>query len=84
MQVTGSSNFGHGVCCKPNSTNEHCVSGSGGHTCSQPVSETETSAEYKNILTDGINYQMFAFCPKTNPKTCGISNSVIEDTESAF
>ena len=36
MQVTGSSNFGHGICCKPESTHENCVS-NGYQTCSQPV-----------------------------------------------
>ena len=81
IKVTGSSNFGHGVCCKPGSTNEHCVSGSGDHICSQPVLDQDTSDKYKNILTGGKNHQMFAFCPKTNPKMCGISNSKVEDNE---
>jgi hypothetical protein len=82
--TTGSSNFGHGVCCKPGSTNEHCVGGAGSdHICSQPALAKDTPEKYKPILTGGVNYQMFAFCPKTNPKMCGISNSKVEDDESA-
>jgi len=34
LLVTGSSNFGHGVCCKPGYTGEHCETSDSAHTCS--------------------------------------------------
>ena len=72
--VTGSSNYGHGVCCKPDFESEHCNSNSD-HFCSEPVSYLETKNKYKSILTDELlNHQMFAFLPKTSPYKCGISN----------
>lgn len=82
-KVTGSSNFGHGVCCKPDYMGLHCNSDSD-HRCSQPVDERDTSPEYLPILTDGKNHQMFAFLPKTNPKMCGISTSSVEDAEGSM
>lgn len=54
-KVTGSSNFGHGVCCKPDYTGEHCNSDIE-HRCSQPVTRTDTKKEFVNILTDNKNY----------------------------
>ena len=65
IAVTGSSNSAHGICCKPGSTNEHCVNGgSGDHMCSEPVKTTEE--KYKDILTSSSNFQMFAYCPGIN------------------
>ena len=37
FRVTGSSNFGHGVCCKPDYEGQHCGPNDSKHTCSQPV-----------------------------------------------
>jgi len=74
LQVTGSSNRGHGVCCKPGFTGQHC-NDDGAHVCSQPASAQDTSAPYNNVLTNGFNHQLFAYCPRTNAKTCGISSS---------
>ena len=74
--ITHSSNSGHGICCKPDYIGYPC-NDLGKLVCSQPVAGNDTSTKYKNILTTGLfgkqNYQMFAFFPKTNPKTCGIS-----------
>lgn len=80
ISVTGSSNFGHGVCCKPGFSGEHC-NNDGDHTCSQPVAAKETTEEFENVLTNGKNHQMFAFLPKTSPKMCGISSAQSEDVE---
>ena len=75
IQLTGSSNKGHGICCKPGSTNSNCVA-SDTLACSQPSNVANTIPKYKPILTsDTTNNQMFAFCPKTNAKSCGIKNS---------
>lgn len=52
IAITGSSNFGHGICCKPDFSGENC-NNEGRNTCSQPVAAKDTSAEYKNILTNG-------------------------------
>jgi len=83
ISVTGSSNFGHGVCCKPGFSGEHC-NNDGDHTCSQPVAAQDTSAEFTNVLTNGKNHQMFAFLPKTSPKMCGISTTQAEDVEGSM
>lgn len=83
ISVTGSSNFGHGVCCKPGYSGEHC-NNDGNHVCSQPVAAKDTSDEFKDILTDGKNQQMFAFLPKTSPKMCGISRTLTEDVEGSM
>lgn len=65
IALTGSSNKGHGLCCKPGSTHENCVN-SDKLSCSQPANVANTLGKYKPILTkDTTNYQMFAFCPQT-------------------
>ena len=83
VAVTGSSNFGHGICCKPGYDGEHC-NNNGDHACSQPVAAKDTADEFKDILTDGKNHQMFAFLPKTSPKMCGISRDLTEDVEGSM
>jgi hypothetical protein len=83
IKHTGSSNRGHALCCKPGSTNEYCETGVE-HTCSQPVLEKDTSSLFDGILTAGKNYQMFAFCPQINQKTCGISNQVYGDKDGSM
>ena len=75
--ATGSSNYGHGICCKPNYSEGICHEESS-HICSQPVSYQETSSEFKNILTDGKeNHQLFAFLPKPSFHKCGIKENKI-------
>lgn len=72
--VTGSSNYGHAICCKPDYFGEDCNS-DGRFTCSEPAFALDTKSKYKDILTDGmLNHQMFAFMPKTNAYLCGISD----------
>ena len=72
IRITGSSNYGHGICCKPDYIGSPCNNRE--LSCSQPSAAIDTSDKYMNILTDGkFNYQMFAFLPKTNPRNCGIS-----------
>lgn len=81
MKVTGSSNTGHAVCCKPGYEGEHCNSNTD-HICSQPVSAADTKFEFKNILTSATeNHQLFAFCPRTSPVMCGIGTEVRDDIE---
>ena len=68
---TGSSNSGHGVCCRQD-YNEGVCAPSATHICSPGVTE---EGKYEDVLTDDKNYQMFAFCPKGgNAKVCGISD----------
>ena len=68
---TGSSNIGHGVCCKQGYNEGVCAS-SETHICSPGVTE---GGAYDEVHTDDLNYQMFAFCPKGgNAKVCGISS----------
>ena len=74
IRVTGSSNIGHGVCCKPDYTGDHCNSDAD-HECSQPAKITDANSPLKDILRTGdLNYKMFAYCPGTNQKICGISD----------
>ena len=83
VAVTGSSNSGHAVCCKPDYSGEHCNSDTD-HRCSQPVGEDFTSEEFDDVLTDGLNHQMFAFLPKITPERCGISDSTAEDVDGSM
>ena len=55
ISVTGSSNPGHGACCKAdNVADAHCKS-EGDYVCSPPVLGSEGSADLKNVLTKGMN-----------------------------
>ena len=66
MKVTGSSNFGHGVCCKPDYNGEHCNNDSD-HECPEPAKITDASSPLKDVLGSGeLNYRMVAFCPGIN------------------
>jgi hypothetical protein len=67
IAVTGSSNWGHGVCCKPDFNGEHCNSDAD-HECSEPAKVTDvTNSPVKDILRSGsLNYKMFAYCPGIN------------------
>jgi len=75
IRKTGSSNYGHAICCKPDYFGGDC-NNDGPLTCSQPSFALETSSDYMNVLTNGVfNYQMFAFVPKINPYMCGIKST---------
>ena len=77
IAVTGSSNRGHGMCCKPEYQGEYCVTNDE-YVCSQPVDEEDTLANYTDILTDGeLNYQMHAFCPATTEAICGVEDFML-------
>jgi hypothetical protein len=73
--ITGSSNRGHGICCKPDYKGNHCNS-DGTNWCSLPAEGTSNPAGHKSIITasTGLNHQMFAFNTIINQKQCGISN----------
>ena len=66
MRVTGSSNRGHGLCCKPDYNGEHCGPSDQNHDCSQPAENYDESDSYNSIATSNLNFQMFAFNPTTN------------------
>lgn len=55
MLETGSSNRGHGICCKPNATEGICSGDDGIHECSMPVSGNDTDPELHDILTESPN-----------------------------
>lgn len=76
FKVTGSSNRGHGICCKPNYSGDHCGPSDSEHTCSEPSFVEEPDGKNAAILTNGqLNYQMFAFCPIVSQARCGVSPS---------
>lgn len=85
MLETGSSNRGHGICCKPNATEGICSGDDGIHECSMPVSGNDTDPELHDILTESpnglVNHQMFAFCPMTSQATCGIPKGSSESLD---
>jgi len=80
---TKSSNAGNAFCCKPDSTNGYCQSGNKHdhygeeHEITTTCSEKSTGAsnKFSNILTNGRNHQMFAFCPSINHNKCGINST---------
>jgi len=54
---TGSTNPGHGVCCKVDSEDGACGGMDGKYDCSPPSFDDDTESEYTNILSDGMmNY----------------------------
>ena len=76
MNATGSSNRGHGVCCKPEYTGTHCGPSNPSHVCSPASVVQDLTSDYKNVLTDQTrNYQLFAFCPMTTQEICGLGTS---------
>lgn len=80
MMVSGSSNRGHGICCKPDFNGEHCSPSDENHDCSMPAEITDPDSEYVHILSPGhLNYQMFAFNPTVNQRECGIADSDSND-----
>ena len=53
IRLTGSSNYGHALCCKPDYTGGYCNS-DGPLTCSQPSFAFDTQPDYMNVLTNGM------------------------------
>ena len=78
ISVTGSSNPGHAVCCKPDFVGKNCET-IDDTVCSQPAYKDNTADKYKNILSGDNNQQLFAFCPKTTAALCGVGSSTVED-----
>lgn len=75
MILTGSSNFGHSICCKPEYKGKNCVSDDQ-ITCGPPsIVPDDADSDYKDILNDNRNYQMFAFCPALKPQRCGMNTT---------
>jgi len=74
LAITGSSNPGHGICCKPGFEGENCVTNEQ-TTCSQPVFESDPESVFTDILTETLNHQMFAFCPMVSHRTCGVPHA---------
>jgi len=71
--------MGLGICCKPDSTDEHCGDTNTKHVCSSP-SYDELPDKYTEVLTGNRrNYQMFAFCPSIDQRICGISQFPLND-----
>ena len=49
---TGSSNFGHGICCKPGFNDGFCATeGNDKHICSEPAVDESADSLFKNIRT---------------------------------
>lgn len=76
MILTGSSNFGHSICCKPDYHEGLCQT-SGDLICGPPSKYEEGyEGSYSEVLNDDMtNYQMFAFCPAVNPNRCGLNDT---------
>jgi undecaprenyl pyrophosphate synthase len=76
MILTGSSNFGHSICCKPDYTGGNCKTNDI-VTCGPPSIEANPkSSKFVDVLNDGNrNYQMFAFCPALKPERCGMNST---------
>lgn len=75
IQVTGSSNQGHGSCCKAdNVTDAHCK-GTDDYICSPPILKADNTPAFKDIMTAGKNMQMIAYCPLMKPATCGLTSA---------
>lgn len=80
MQVTGSSNRGHGLCCKTDYDGEGCGPSDAKHDCSPPAENTDPTSPYAAVVSAGnLLYHMFAFNPTTNQRECGIADSDSSD-----
>lgn len=75
IAVTGSSNQGHGTCCKPDNVSDTHCQDKGDYICSQPVLASDGADEWKAIATGGKNMQMIAYCPLIKPATCGLTSN---------
>jgi len=55
IAVTGSSNPGHGSCCKADNVSDaHCKT-EGDYICSPPILEADNTDAFKKVMTDGKN-----------------------------
>lgn len=70
FNYTFSSNYNKGICCKPGSTDSYCDGSI--FDCSMDSIGGSTDNKYKNVLTTGKNYQMFAYCPGLPEHSCGM------------
>jgi len=50
-KLLDNTNLGHGICCKPGSTNKECVNDSD-HICSDPAYEPNPSSKKQTILSE--------------------------------
>ena len=80
MAVTGSSNFGHGLCCRNGYNEGFCSPSDSGHICSPQSYDPDPDSKYKDVRTNmktigWRNFEMFAFCPLVSHKRCGIDDS---------
>ena len=71
FDLTKSTNFGKGICCKPDADVGLCSSTNPRLVCSPPSYDPESSSLL--LTDDDRNYQMFAFCPGIDQRKCGIS-----------
>lgn len=54
---TGSTNPGHGVCCKVDSEDGACGGMNGKYVCSPPSYDDDSESGYLNVISEGmINY----------------------------
>ena len=83
IKVTGSSNPGHAVCCKPGYSGAHCTTNAE-TICSQPAQKDDTSSDYKIVLSGDFNQQFFAFCPQTTASQCGTGTGTTADDENSL
>ena len=74
MDVTGSSNFGHAMCCRSDFYGENC-NNDDRFVCSQPsyVDVPDSSSISDQLTSGNLNYAMYAFCPSINQQVCGLS-----------
>lgn len=80
IQITGSSNFGHAVCCKPEYNGDMCHDDQT-LVCSEPAKDDSGSQSWmaSSSIESAIahlNYLFFAFCPMVTRKNCGIDDSL--------
>jgi hypothetical protein len=82
MILTGSSNYGHSVCCKPDNFQNPCLSNDE-LICGPPsMVEKGYDGKYSDIMTPDKNNEnhlrnplMYAFCPALKPKNCGFNDT---------
>tara|TARA_B110001450_G_C17494580_1_gene429779 strand:- start:345 stop:695 length:351 start_codon:yes stop_codon:yes gene_type:complete len=55
ISITGSSNKGHGACCKADNVSDTHCKDEGDYVCSPPVLGSAGSADLKDVLTSGKN-----------------------------
>ena len=80
IDLTHSSNSGHGICCNPNNNDTSCGMENDNLICGPPVDISNTVPEQIAALTpednglEWLNRKFYAWCPKTmsnGPTRCG-------------